>query len=224
MALYDISLPLSDTMFHWPGTSAPSQAWVMRLDRGDVADVSEWCLGSHTGTHLDAPSHFLPGTATMDAIPADVFVGLCEVVDVMGAGMAVGRGALEAALGDRHPRRVLLKTANSAQPLGGAPFSEAYAGLTPDGAQFLIAHDVQLVGNDYLSVEPFASIGAGAPVHHALLAGGVSILEGISLAAVPPGLYFLAALALRLQGSDGSPTRAVLLDVADVRHELEPAA
>jgi len=152
-----------------------------------------------------------------------VFARVTTDQGLYGWGEATVRAAI-LELGDRRPRRVLLKTANSAQPLGGAPFSEAYAGLTPDGTQFLIAHDVQVVGNDYLSVEPFASIGAGAPVHHALLTGGVSILEGISLAAVPPGLYFLAALPLRLQGSDGSPTRAVLLDVADVRRELESAA
>jgi arylformamidase len=186
-ALLDVSLPIAEDMAVWPGDPPPVQRWLQRLADGDDLDLSQWTLGSHTGTHLDAPSHFLAGAPDVEALGLDPLVGACLVVDVAAGGLPEP--------GTRHPR-LLLKHS---------------AGVGVDVAADLIARGVRLVGVDSLSIEPADAVEAGAPTHRALLAAGVAILEGLVLEAVPPGEYFLVALPLRLQHTEASPVRAILL-------------
>jgi arylformamidase len=168
---------------------------VARVDDGDPADVSRLVLGTHAGTHVDPPSHFFPGGATVDALALDVLVGPVIVADLTAAG-TVGRAALESLSLPDGTTRLLLKTERDS----GA--------LTGDGAQWLVDRGVVLVGADTLSIEPETD---AYPVHRILLGAGVVIVEALDLTGVAPGSYQLVCLPLRIAGGDGAPARAVLI-------------
>jgi arylformamidase len=205
--MFDISLPIDAHMPVWPGDPRPRQHWLQRLDRGDPVDLSQWSLGAHTGTHLDAPSHFVGGAADIDALDPRLFVGPCQVLDCTSVSGEIGRTQLR----QQQPGspRVLLKTRPSASV-------EQLGGLAPDAADLLIEAGTRLVGIDALSIESYAAVQRGAPVHQRLLGAGVVILEGLDLRAIGPGRYILVVLPLRLRHSEASPARALLFD--------EPAA
>ena len=178
------------------------------IDRGDPANVTALALGSHSGTHVDAPSHFLPGASPVDRIPLERLIGPAVVLDLPAEVTSVGASDL-ARQDLRGQRRVLLRTRNSTAP-AGTQFTPHYCALAPDGAEYLIGGGIELVGIDALSIEPFGS--ADFAVHHLLLGRGVVIVEGLDLSAVSAGVYQLVCLPLRLQGLDGAPARAVLID------------
>lgn len=178
------------------------------IERGDRSNVTALALGSHSGTHVDAPSHFLPGGSPVDRIPLDRLIGPAAVLDLPVELASVG--AADLARHDlRGHRRVLLRTRNSAAA-AGTRFTSDYCALTADGAEYLIDRGVELVGIDALSIEPFGS--ADFAVHHLLLGRGVVIVEGLDLSSISAGVYQLVCLPLRLQGLDGAPARAVLLE------------
>jgi arylformamidase len=220
--IWDISLPIAGGMLAWPGDPPVSVAPAARISAGAVANVSELRLGSHTGTHIDPPSHFLDGAPAADQVPLDALIGDCTVVEIRRSAGTIDPADLEAAdLGGA--TRVLFKTGNSALWTYSEPaFPAAYASLSAEGAAWLVRHGVRLVGIDFLSIEApgggggEAAAAAGGseppyPVHRALLGAGVVIVEGLDLSAVEPGPYRLICLPLRLAGGDGAPARAVLL-------------
>jgi arylformamidase len=205
---HDISLPLRDGGVVYPGDPAVRIGVHLAIARGDPANVSTLALGSHSGTHVDAPSHFLPGGDTVDRLPLGRMVGPAVVVDV--SGRAGGIGPEELAEYDLAGRtRVLLRTGN-ADLLRRGEFSPEYRALNPGGARFLLDRGVELVGVDTLSVERFGS--EDFPVHRMLLGEGVVIVEGLDLAGVRAGRYGLVCLPLRLADLDGAPARAVLME------------
>jgi arylformamidase len=209
MEIIDITAPVSERSVMWPDDGAPSQEFVSHTDRGDPNTVSRWELSSHTGTHADARMHFIPGGWTIEALDLSRCVGPCRVVDLTHLEGHVGRADLEVAE-VAGTARLLLKTRNSDLALlsrGG--FSEDYAAISLEAAEYLVEIGVETVGMDYLSVEPFED--KEFNTHHALLGADVVILEGLVLAGVEPGEYFLACLPLKLAGSDGSPARAILM-------------
>jgi arylformamidase len=205
---YDLTPPISHELPVWPGDPRPRQRWLSRLGAGDPAglSLSEWALGSHTGAHIDAPSHFIFGGAPVEQVPLSTLVGPCVVLDLTSAPGDVSPRDLPPDLAER----VLLKTRNSLRAWPREAFRSDYVGLTPDAAAHLVERGVRLVGADYLSIESFASVEAGAPVHRLLLRGGVVILEGLVLADVPAADYQLVALPLRLRASEAAPARVVL--------------
>jgi arylformamidase len=206
--VFDISLPIDAHMPVWPGDPRPRQRWLQRLRSGDPVDLSQWTLGAHTGTHLDAPSHFVPHGADIEALDPRMFVGLCQVLDCTRLAGEIGRADLLNV--QPGAPRVLLKTHSSA------------TGLTSEAAELLIGAGVRLVGIDALSIESYASVEAGAPVHRKLLGAGVVILEGLDLRAVGPGSYVLVVLPLRLRHSEASPARALLFEPATFRERSGP--
>ena len=209
MEIIDITAPVSAGSVMWPDDGPPSQEFVSHTDRGDPSTVSRWELSSHTGTHADARMHFIPGGWTIDALDLSRCVGPCRVVDLTHLEGHVGRAALEAAE-VAGTARLLLKTRNSELELLTRPeFSEGYAAISLEAAEYLVEIGVETVGVDYLSVEPFED--KEFNTHHALLGADVVVLEGLVLAGVRPGEYFLACLPLKLAGSDGSPARAILI-------------
>ena len=209
MEIIDITAPVSATSVVWPGDGPPSQEFVSHTDRGDPNTVSRWELSSHTGTHADARMHFIPGGGTIEAMDLARCVGPCRLVDLTHLEGHVGRADLEAAE-VAGTARLLLKTRNSdLELLGHAGFSEEYAAISLEAAEYLVEIGVETVGVDYLSVEPFED--KEFNTHHALLGADVVVLEGLVLTGVQPGEYFLACLPLKLAGSDGSPARAILM-------------
>lgn len=169
--------------------------------------LSRLRLTSHAGTHVDAPSHSLRGTATIDQLPLASFYGPCRVLDLTKVQVAISIDDLKAcqlAAGER----ILFKTSNSAR--GYDTFYDDYVYLMPEAAKYLADQKVALVGIDSLSIKQ-----RGQPdntAHVALLSHNIPILEGVHLANVTPGKYTLAAFPLALTGLDGAPTRAVLIN------------
>lgn len=196
-------------MIHWPGTTEPEVEWEYRLDAGDPYDVSCWRLGSHNGTHVDAPSHFIAGAAGVADVSLDSLVGSARVIDLPDRVLAVDRLVI-ADLDLEDVRRVLFRTSNSRYRLARLEFDPEYVAITADGAEALVQAGIRTVGIDYLSIEPY---GSAAPLAHlALLGAGVTVIEGCDLRAVALGDYLLYCLPLRLIGSEAAPARAILLE------------
>jgi arylformamidase len=205
--VHDVSRPLQDSGVIYPGDPDIVFRAHSSIDRGDPANVTALALGSHSGTHVDAPSHFLPGRDTVDRMPLERLIGPAAVLDLPTELASVGADDL--ARQDLHgQRRVLLRTRNSAVP--ATHFTSDYCALAPDGAEYLLERGVELVGIDALSIEPFGS--SDFAVHHLLLARGVVIVEGLDLSSIPAGVYQFVCLPLRLEGLDGAPARAVLIE------------
>lgn len=203
--LIDVSVTLRSRMPIYEGDPGVEIALARSIERGDPANVSCLRLGAHTGTHVDAPRHFIPDGAGADELALEPCIGPCVVADATGVPAA---GPIDAAcidsLGLRPgTERVLLKTPNSRLWERDA-FAGEFARLDGSGARALVARGVRLVGLDYLSV-------GDAAAHVALLGAGVLVVEGLDLRAVDPGSYVLVCLPLKIAGSDGAPARAVLL-------------
>ena len=203
--LLDVSVPLAAGMPAFPGNPDFELHPVKRIAEGGSSNVSRLVLGTHTGTHVDAPRHFIDGAAAVDALPLDLLVGRARVVEITRRG---GIGAEDlAAAGLREDLRVLLKTPNSAL-WNSDVFHDDYTHLTEAGARYLVEQGVKLVGIDYLSIEQFRK--PGAPAHRMLLSNGVIIIEGLNLADAEPGMYEMYCLPLPIAGGDGAPARVVL--------------
>lgn len=209
MKIYDISVPVSPNLPTWPGDPAIEISMPDRIADGSVANISRLAFGVHTGTHVDAPLHFVDGAATVDAMGLEPLVGPVQVVEVSETVGAVDAGVVAGCGLRPGVERVLFKTRNSRlwreEPLR---FHRDFAAITADGAQALAQRGLKLVGIDYYSVAPFD---APTPTHQILLGAGIMALEGIDLGAVAPGEYTLMCLPLKLMGVEGAPARAILL-------------
>jgi arylformamidase len=209
MPIYDISVAVAPGVTPtYPGDPGIEVGSWNAISRGDAANVTVINFGAHTGTHVDAPAHFIEGGAKVAALPLEALLGETLVVEIPSDAVAVEEHHVNALGG---AARVLFKTRNSAfwnEPHG--QFREDFAYVTPGAARALVAAGVRLVGFDYLSVEKFGS--KDFETHLVLLSAGVVIVEGLDLRAVAPGLYDLACLPLKLAAGsgDGAPARAVL--------------
>lgn len=208
MAIYDITLDLRAGMPTYPGEPEPSLQSLKQISSGDSANVSAFSMGAHTGTHVDAPCHFIGGAPAVHELPLGALVGPCAVIELPSIDV-IGRSHLETAAGARNAARLLLKTKNSGL-WASDQFHQDFAHISPDAAAWLLERRALLVGIDYLSIEQFHS--PTHQVHRMLLEAGVVILEGLDLRAVSPGAYTLVCAPLKLVGSDGAPARVFLLD------------
>ena len=204
--LLDVSVLLTSGIATYPGNPEFEISPVHRLSAGDSSNNSRLVMGTHTGTHVDAPRHFFDGRPGVDALPLDLLIGRTRVIDVAVRG-GIAKKHLEGA-GLREDIRVLLRTPNSALWNSKQAFVPEYTHLTEDGATSLVEQGVKVVGVDYLSVEQFHK--PGHPAHHALLGNNVVIIEGLNLSEVEPGAYEMYCLPLRIEGADGAPARVVL--------------
>jgi arylformamidase len=210
LRIHDVSLGISEGIVSWPGDPSVTIERVSSLEAGDSANVSRLTLGTHTGTHVDAPAHLFPGTRTLDSLPLEALVGQARVAHLVGA-TDITAADLEALDLPQDCRRLLLRTQNSDTGLAREPvLRRDYVALTPDAARWLVQRHLLLVGLDVLSVDAYAE-GAG-PVHRALLRAGIIIVEGLELSQVAPGDYELVCLPLKVVGGDGAPARAILID------------
>lgn len=207
----DITLPVGPGALVWPGDPPVVVEPAARQSDGAPANVTELRLGSHTGTHVDPPAHFLPGGATVDELALDVLVGEAVVADLTGEAGPIGPAHLERLDLPPGVARLLLKTDNSALWRRPDPsFPERYVALSEGGARWVVERGIRLVGIDFLSIEELEA--PGHPTHVTLLTAGVVILEGLDLGGVAAGAYQLLCLPLRLEGGDGAPARAVLVE------------
>ncbi len=207
MALLDVSLRLSASTPTYPGNPHFELLPVKRVANGDSSNVSALHLGTHTGTHVDAPRHFFDAAPGVDGLPLDVLVGPARLIHVPGCAAVTAHELERVDLGG--VTRLLLRTDNSDHwAAAGADFNPDFVYLSEDGARHLIECGIRLVGIDYLSVEKFKQ--PGAPTHHLLLGHRVVVVEGLDLSKAAPGDYELVCLPLDIRDSDGAPARVVL--------------
>jgi len=208
MKIIDISIPIEESIVTYPGDAKFSKTPICTIERSGC-NMMKLILGTHTGTHIDAPLHFLQDGLSIDKVPLSHFIGKTQVIEIS-----------EKEITEEIIRRkmkpgieiVLFKTKNSAL-YKERKFIKDYTYLTEDGARFLVKKGIKLVGIDYISIEKF-----GTPdfrVHKILLQANICILEGINLLDVEESIYTLIAMPLRLKGLDGSPVRAVLIREED---------
>lgn len=203
----DISLTISQNLPHWPG-SPPTELTRRRdMAQGDAVNDSTLFCDVHTGTHVDAPLHFLADGADVTHLSLDALIGPA-VVAALPDVEAITAHDLEALNLPVDTQRLLLRTRNSeGWRRGDRAFRSDFVALTTDAAHWVVAQGIRLIGVDYLSVQRFRD---NPQTHIALLQAEVVIVEGLNLAEVAPGVYELICLPLKLAGADGAPARAVL--------------
>jgi arylformamidase len=196
----------------WPGDPPPHFERVMDQQKGDVCTVTRVDMGAHTGTHMDAPLHFLRNAATIEQMPIHATVGPARVIGIADP-IAIHKAEL-LPYAIRRGERILFRTANSRRDWSSLPFNENFVFIARDAAEYLAECGVLSVGVDYLSVGGFRQ--DAAETHEALLGKGIWIIEGLMLSAVEPGDYELVCLPLKWVGAEGAPARAIL------RKEITP--
>lgn len=205
--LIDISVPLRQPMPTYPGDAPFELIPVARIAEGALANGSQLRLGTHSGTHIDAPWHFNDAGKRVHEIPLARLIGYAYVADLTGH-PRITADALEHAGIPPTTTRLLLKTDNSALWVRETEFNKAHVALTPDAAEWIVRHAIDVIGIDYLSVEPY---GAPKPeVHHILCGAGKIIIEGLNLSGVEAGEYELLCMPLLIEGADGAPARVAL--------------
>ena len=205
MNIIDISWPLSTTTTSYKDEN-PIQIEQLKTFEQDTVRESNITLTSHTGTHIDAPAHFMEKGATIDQIPLTALYGSCMVVDMTYCAESIGIKDLQSVAIAPHSI-MLFKTKNSALA-PDAPFNPHFVYLAHDGARYLVAKKVKAVGIDYLGIERNQP---NHETHTTLLGANIPIIEGLRLSQVSPGAYTFICLPLALQGLDGAPARAILL-------------
>lgn len=207
----DVSVPLHTGMVHWPDNPPVVIDYQLDMARGDDCTVSRLSFGAHTGTHIDAPAHFIAGGMGIDHMPLTATMGRARVVAIEHP-IAITVEELR-----RHAvmpgERLLFKTRNSPRCWQADDFVEDFVYIAQDAARYLAERKVLSVGVDYLSVGGF--LRDGPETHRALLEAGIWIIEGLNLSGVEPGDYELICLPLRLQDADGAPARAILRRIDD---------
>lgn len=210
MPIYDLSVPLSAELPTYPGDPGIQiQEW-SNLANGDGSNVSSLSFGAHTGTHVDAPAHFIEGAGKVEELDLEILIGEAQVVHVPEERRVIDEGFV-AANCEVGAKRILFKTRNSAfWARDFTQFRTDFTYLDLPAAEWLARNGVKLVGIDYLSVEKFGS--KDHEVHRVLLSHEVVIVEGLNLGPVAAGKYELICLPLRLRSNlgDGAPARAVL--------------
>ena len=209
MRIIDISVPISNDMHVYPGDPLVDIQPASKIADGAISNSSRLTFGSHTGTHIDAPRHFIEGRMSVDQLPLDTLVGKAYVAEFT-ATEHIRPKELEDADIPKGTRRILLKTINSKLIWRSKSFRQDFVYLAEDSATWLLDRGVRLVGIDYLSIEQFHS--PTHRVHMDLLNANVVILEGLNLNGVSPGEYTLCCLPLKIKGGDGAPARAILLE------------
>lgn len=205
--LIDVSMIIEDRMLHWPTDPGVAIRHFSNIKNGDSANNSEITCGTHTGTHIDAPHHFIEQGAGIDKLSINTLVGPCRIIEVSENDRTISRDFLE--VHDiKKGERLLFKTKNSFWINNNDKnFHEDYVYVDADGARYLVEKGVILVGVDYLSVEGFH---IGHDTHRTILGADIVIIEGLNLSAVTPGNYKLIALPIKIKDSDGAPARVLL--------------
>jgi arylformamidase len=203
----DVSMDIENGMLHWPSDPAIEIEIYSDIKKGAASNNSKITCGVHTGTHMDAPKHFIENGAGIDKFNLDTLIGPCRVIDVPARISAISKEFLEP-LNIKNGDRILFKTKNSEWINNGdRNFHNDYVCVNPEAAKYMVEKGVVLVGIDYLSIEGYH---VGHDTHEALLEKGVIIIEGLNLFNVTAGAYKLIALPVKIKDSNGAPARVIL--------------
>lgn len=207
MEIHDVSLPIKNSMLVWDGDEKVSIQTIATVKNNGVR-LTHFSFGSHTGTHIDSPNHFLEDGVGVDEISLEKLVGICKVVDLTKIkSLEIFPYHLkkkDIKKGDR----IIFKTGNFSL-LKKSTLPKSYVSLSEVGARFLVDKGIYLVGTDFLGIEKRGN--PGHPVHKMLLSNGVVVVEGLDLSEVEEGIYDIVCLPLRVVGADGSPARVLLI-------------
>lgn len=213
MKIFDISLPITNGMMVWPDDPPVDVQRAEKIEDGDDVNLTVFNMSAHTGTHVDAPFHFLADGKKVHELSLDILNGSVQVVQVPSNVTVITSDILNTLRIEPVVERVLFKTLNSETwARGDKEFSRNYVGLSADAADELVQRKIKLVGIDALSIASFDQI---REPHEILLGNEVIIVEGLNLAHVSPGKYTLHCLPLNLVGADGSPARTILIQEFD---------
>lgn len=201
----DISVTIKSGMAHWPGDPSVSIRLIQNRNKGDTANLSLISMGSHTGTHMDAPFHFVSKGMGIDKMPLGAVLGSARVIEIRDRECV--RPVELHKYRIRRGERILFKTRNSRHRRTAA-FIKNFVYISLEAVQYLAAKGVRVVGVDYLSVGGYYK--DGAQTHQHLLKAGIWIIEGLDLSGVKPGKYDLICLPLKILNADGAPARAVI--------------
>lgn len=207
MKIYDVSVPIKNGMLVWPGDSGVDIKTLATVKKDGIGE-SRFSFGSHTGTHIDAPSHFLDTDLSIDKISPEKLIGDCRVIDLTNLAKQEISAKDISGLYIKKGERIIFKTGNSSL-LFKKEFPKSYVHLSLEGAKFLADKTINLLGTDFLGIEKKSN--PGHPVHKTLLSAGIVLVEGLDLRGVPEGSYQIFCLPLRVIGADGSPARVMLV-------------
>lgn len=202
----DISVQLHTGMAHWPDNPPVQVGYMLHTGRGDICTVSTLSMGSHSGTHMDGPFHFLPEGQGLHEMPLDAAIGRARVIEIHDP-ESIKPDELRP-YHIQQGERLLFKTLNSTRCWKTDAFVEDFVYISQEAARYLASLGVRTVGIDYLSVGGYAK--DGFETHWALLEAGVWIIEGLDLSQVEPGVYELICLPIKIADSDGAPARAII--------------
>jgi arylformamidase len=202
LTLIDVTVPIRDGMPVYDRNPGVHLERARSITDGDTVNISRLELGVHTGTHVDAPVHFIEGGKGVDAIDPEILIGDAHVVDATGLHADIDAEALGTLDLPRGAERLIFKTPNS-ELWNLDVFTRGFIRFVESGALVLLEAGVRLVGIDYLSI-------GDESAHRVFLGNGVVPLEGLDLRAIDPGRYRLYCLPLKLVGSDGGPARVFL--------------
>ena len=201
----DATVTLRNSMVHWPGDPGITINLVSDKKKGSKYNLSEITMGSHSGTHVDAPLHIIDGPG-IDKMGLDIAIGKARVIEIKDK-ISIKTSELEK-YKIRRGERILFRTKNSETPWSKEQFKEDYVFISDDAARFLADLRLKIVGVDYLSVGS-KKLG-GLKVHKSLLESGAWIVEGLDLSKIKPGRYDFICLPLKIYNGDGAPCRVVL--------------
>jgi arylformamidase len=203
----DVSVPVRTGMPHWPGDIPVTIRQTLNMNAGDPCNLRTISMSAHTGTHMDAPLHFVRDGVSLDSMTLDATMGVARVVEINDE-RSITRRELENCRPEAG-ERLLFKTRNSNFWRNRCRlFLKNFVAIEADAARYLVECGVRTVGVDYLSVGAYN--GDGAETHQVLLGAGIWIIEGLDLSGVQSGAYEMACLPLRIEGGDGAPARAAL--------------
>jgi len=208
MHIYDITLTISPDLPVWPGDPPVKVERVAKIEEGANSNLSRMSMGVHTGTHVDAPLHFLTGGNGVESLPLNILIGRAYVLNLPDADIITASVLKQSSI-PTETNRLIIKTRNSQYLEQKDPvFRTGFVGISADGAEFLVGLGIKLIGIDYLSVAPYKQ---SRPTHEILLKSDVVIVEGLDLSNITQGQYTLYCLPLKIAGCDGAPARAILV-------------
>ena len=202
----DVSVPLRDGMAHWPGDPECHIKRVNRMEDGAVCNLTHISMSAHTGTHMDAPRHFIADGLTMEQMPLEAVMGRCRVFELDCEGQITADDLKKLKFVPR--QRVLFKTRNSTRNWAMKEFDKDFISIRKDAAQYLVEQGVVTVGVDYLSIGGYGK--DVVETHQIMLGAGIWVIEGLDLSGIKDGYYEMICLPLKIEGADGAPCRVVL--------------
>ncbi len=220
----DITIPLRHAMVHWPSDPSPQIVRLKDANAGDKVTLTDLHFISHTGTHIDAPLHFIRNGGTIDKMPLDTAIGIARVIEIKDKESIKPEELIPYNI--QKGERILFKTQNSSNLYHTDEFFKKYVFITPESAEYLVDRGIRLVGLDYITVSAYETENEYASIpqyqvesgihrtHRAFLGNGIYIMEGINLSQAKAGNYELISLPIKLENGDAGLTRAILRPIS----------